>query len=242
MLDLIDERLPAGHLLEAGCGLGRYLLYAVARGHRAIGIDFAIDPLKRVVAHDPRALVAAADLSHMPFAPQTFDTILCFGVLEHFETGAAPQVKELAALLRPGGWLVVTVPYANFLKRRRATAGGQDVVKAGAELPDGMRFYQHCFTRSEARALVSAGGLEIIEERRVSRLFWLLGGRSGRRKGVPQPPGASAKPAGPPPAAGRLRGLLRDAAYWLQWAIPPDLTSHMIVVVGRKPASASPGS
>lgn len=240
MLDWIDERLAAGRTLEAGCGLGRYLLYAVSRGHRAIGIDFAVDPLKRIAAHDPRAMVAAADLSHLPFAAETFDTVLCFGVLEHFETGAAAQVNELAALLRPGGWLIVTVPYASYLKRRRAAGGGPDVIEAGRPLPAGMGFYQHCFTRSEARALVSAGGLEVVAERRVSRLFWLLGRRAARR--TPAASASAGAPrkadASPSPPQG-LRRLARDAAYWAQWAIPPDLTSHMIVVVGRKPATAA---
>jgi SAM-dependent methyltransferase len=237
ILDLIDRRVPSGRLLEAGCGLGRYLLYVGARGGDPIGIDFALEPLKRITSHEPRARVAAADLSRLPFPPETFETILCFGVLEHFEQGAAGQTAELAALLRPSGWLIVTVPYANFLKRRRAAAGGSDVVSSVDALPPGMGFYQHCFTRAEARNIVHGAGLNVIEERRISRLFWLLGGRSGG----PRRPGA-----GPSASAGQvvrrgrgsiLRSLAREAAYWAQWAIPPDLTSHMIAIVGQKPPS-----
>jgi SAM-dependent methyltransferase len=244
ILDLVDRRLGSGPMLEAGCGLGRYLLYAHDRGGDAVGIDFAMEPLQRIAAHQPAARLAAADLGRLPFADGTFDTILCLGVLEHFEHGAGEQAKELTRVLRPGGWLIVTVPYANRLKRRRARVPGTDIVPHGVPPPAGMSFYQHCFTRGEARALVEAAGCDVIKERPVSRLFWLLGGLSARRgangsapKAAPAMPSRASGAAPGRPARGSVwRAIAREAAYWGQWAVPGDLASHMIAVVGRKPA------
>jgi SAM-dependent methyltransferase len=235
ILDLIDERIPAGLLLEAGCGLGKYLLYVRQHRGQAIGIDFAVDALQTVTRRAPGTPVIAADLSRMPFAPGTFETVLCFGVLEHFEQGAEAQVRALTDLLKPGGWLIATVPYANWLKRRRAWSGTDNIVEAGAPFPPGMSFYQHCFTRREARALVASAGCEIIRDRRVARLFWLL----GRRTNQPRASAATRTSSGTVrsgSSAGLPRAALREAAYLAQWLIPGDLTAHMIAIVGRKPA------
>lgn len=235
ILDWIDERVSGGRMLEAGCGLGRYLLYVQSHGGDVVGIDFALEPLRRIKVYARSARLAGADLAQLPFAGGSFDTILCFGVLEHFERGAEVQARELARLLRPSGWLIVTVPYASFLKRRRARTPGTDIVVPGAPLPPGMQFYQHCFTQNEARALVQSAGCDVIRQRRISRLFWLLGGRSGRSR--PRTV-ASATPRQPvvvtPSPARGLRALARETAYWAQWALPGDLSSHMIAVVGRK--------
>ena len=240
ILDLIDERIPCGLMLEAGCGLGKYLHYVQQRHGHAIGIDFAIDALQTISRRAPGTPVIAADLSQMPFAPGTFDTVLCFGVLEHFEDGAEGQVRALSDLLKPGGWLIATVPYANRLKRRRAQAGTGNIVEAGAPLPPGMSFYQHCFTREEARALIRSGGCDVIRDRLVARLFWLLGRRTNQPK-VPKPSSVSTaqSPAASSGSSASLpRAAVREVAYLGQWLIPGDLTSHMIAIVGRKPAEA----
>lgn len=236
ILDLIDERIPAGLMLEAGCGLGKYLLYVRQHHGQAIGIDFAVDALQTVTQRAPGTPVIAADLSRMPFAPGTFETVLCFGVLEHFESGAETQVRALTDLLKPGGWLIATVPYANWLKRRRARDGTDNIVEAGAPFPSGMSFYQHCFTRREARALVAGAGCEIIRDRRVARLFWLLGRRTNQPRTSPAP-GTSSGTVRSGSSASLPRAVLREVAYMAQWLIPGDLTAHMIAVVGRKPTA-----
>ena len=238
ILDFVDARIRAGRLLEAGCGLGRYLLYTHARGGDAIGIDFASETLTRVRGHQPSARVVAGDLTQLPFAERAFDTILCLGVVEHFEHGAGLPLSQLTAALRPSGWLIVTVPYANKLKRRRATRGVGDVVAADHPLPPGTTFYQYCFTRAEARDLLRTAGLTVIRERRISRLFWLFGGRSTASPTQRTSAGAAVRPLRAMRGAfyRGIRPILREALYWSQWAIPGDLTSHMIVVVGQKPS------
>ena len=236
ILDLVDARVEKGRMLEAGCGLGRYLLYTHARGGDAIGLDFAGESLARVQHHQPSARVVLGDLTQLPFRGQTFDTILCLGVVEHFEDGARLPLSQLAAALRPSGWLIVTVPYANLLKRRRAARGDTDVVDAGRRVPQGRTFYQYCYTRAEARDLLRDAGLNVIRDRRISRLFWLLGGRSAHEQASPARPGVQPRHISSirGSALRAVRPLIREGAYWAQWAIPGDLTSHMIAVVGQK--------
>jgi SAM-dependent methyltransferase len=234
ILDLVRKRIGRGRLLEAGCGLGRYALHIESAGGDVIGIDFVHEPLRRIRAHRASARLAVADLSHLPFAPQSFDTILCLGLLEHFESGSDAPLAELAAVLRPGGWLIVTVPYANRLKRRRARRGDPTIIAAGTSTAGEVSFYQYCFTREEARSLVESAGLRVILDRRISRLFWLLGRRSAGRLAAPASASIPRRRVG---FERRVKQSIRDFACMLQWAIPPDLTSHMIAVVGQKPES-----
>jgi SAM-dependent methyltransferase len=50
-----------------------------------------------------------ADVTGLPFADHSFDALLCSHVLEHVpDDGAA--MRELARVLRPGGWGVIDVP------------------------------------------------------------------------------------------------------------------------------------
>ena len=243
ILDLVDRRLPVGRTLEAGCGLGKYVLYAAERNADLVGIDFVPEAIAAIRSRRRDARVAVADLGRLPFADSSFETVLCLGVLEHFEGGASEYMSELVRVLRPAGWLIATVPYANRLKRRRARRPNTDVIDQEAAAPEGQCFYQYCYSRSEARALVERGGLEVVHDRRISRLFWLMGRRAARTQ-VSSPPRRPTVESIPVPQAKRSSSLprraARETAYLLQHFIPPDLTSHMIAVVGRKP-SREPG-
>ncbi len=52
-----------------------------------------------------------ADAHSLPFADASFETVLCAETLEHLRAPAA-TVAEMHRVLRPGGRVVVTVPFA----------------------------------------------------------------------------------------------------------------------------------
>jgi SAM-dependent methyltransferase len=79
---LFERLLPKnGRILEAGCGIGRWVVWLRRRGFHAVGMDFSEEALRRVVAHVPDTPVARADLFAIPAADATFDAILSLGVL-----------------------------------------------------------------------------------------------------------------------------------------------------------------
>jgi SAM-dependent methyltransferase len=113
---LLDEWLgegPCGLVLKTdlfdeavGAGLCRALR---ARARRVIGIDVSI-----ATARDARpqgGTVLAADVRHLPFLRDTFDTIVSTSTLDHFDSTEeiTGSLGELAQVLRPGGRLVVTL-------------------------------------------------------------------------------------------------------------------------------------
>ena len=90
-----------GAVLNAGCG-GRDVTPLLVRNGAARVTNCDLDP------KIPGAI--RCDLSAIPLADASFDAVLCNAVLEHVQL---PQrvVSELRRLTRPGGVLVLGVPF-----------------------------------------------------------------------------------------------------------------------------------
>jgi SAM-dependent methyltransferase/glycosyltransferase involved in cell wall biosynthesis len=110
--DLVERMLPPGitDVLEVGCGQGAFGARLAQRYHY-LGVE--PDPTSYAVARQRVAAVAgdgevrnimAADLGDAQF-----DLVCAFEVLEHIEDDKA-ALTEWAGRLRPGGWLMVSVP------------------------------------------------------------------------------------------------------------------------------------
>jgi SAM-dependent methyltransferase len=100
-------------ILDAGCGNGRYtrfLLRAAPADALLTAFDLSPRMLKRARRrlHSPRVSHVAADLTRLPYADASFDTIVCGWVLEHLPD-PRPGLYELARVLQPGGKLLLLV-------------------------------------------------------------------------------------------------------------------------------------
>ena len=101
-------------VLDVACGTGFELgLLGALRAVRAVGVDAATDVLHAARRRDAGAALARARLERLPFADAAFDKVLCSETLEHVPDDAA-ALRELWRVLRPGGALAVSVPYADF--------------------------------------------------------------------------------------------------------------------------------
>lgn len=96
-------------VLDAGCGTGRVAAALAARGHRVLGID--ADPLLVDAGreHHPGVPLACRDLVDLTPADGPFDLVVAAGnVMVFLAPGSEPAVvRALAAVLRPGGRLVL---------------------------------------------------------------------------------------------------------------------------------------
>jgi len=100
-------------ILDAGCGNGRYtrfLLRDAPPDALITAFDLSQRMLKRARRrlHSPRVTHVAADLTRLPYADASFDTIVCGWVLEHLPD-PRPGLGELARVLQPGGKLLLLV-------------------------------------------------------------------------------------------------------------------------------------
>ena len=100
--------LPAGaEVLDAGCGSGRTMdelrRYGTVHGFdlNPLGVEYA-----RGRGHGD---VEVARVEEIPHPDSSFDLITCLDVIEHTPDDVA-SLRELRRVVRPGGWLVVTVP------------------------------------------------------------------------------------------------------------------------------------
>lgn len=112
---------PHCRILDMGCGNGRHTAAAFehAKVH-AIGADIkaslvqeARDRLRFHEAlrpnHNSLWSLAAAEITRLPFKNQSYDIVICSEVLEHIPDHHR-AVGELIRILKPNGYLVISVP------------------------------------------------------------------------------------------------------------------------------------
>ncbi|MBD5635935.1 MAG: class I SAM-dependent methyltransferase, partial [Candidatus Eremiobacteraeota bacterium] len=118
------ERMLALHrdgtLLEAGCGLGQWLFFALERGTKhAIGLDLTADTLRRLRKSETlrsyfdegRIELLEGDMRAIPLAAESVDLIFSFGVIEHVVSRDSQKtVDEFFRVLRPGGRILLATP------------------------------------------------------------------------------------------------------------------------------------
>ncbi len=115
---LIERALPAGgQVLEAGCGLGQYVILLRRRGRAVAGADWSLDGLRRCRAASPSAPLAVMDLAQLAVRSGALAGYVSLGVVEHDPEGPDAIVADAARALAPGGRLVLSVPYVNGVRR-----------------------------------------------------------------------------------------------------------------------------
>lgn len=114
----LADRLPIDALvLNVGVGSGQLERLARARGVRALSLD--PDPASLAHARGVAAgegSYVAGDLRTLPFADGTLDAVVVSEVLEHLDDELLHvALREIHRILRPGGTLWGTVPFAERL-------------------------------------------------------------------------------------------------------------------------------
>ncbi len=109
-------------LLDVGCGTGYLMEELTQQGYRIAGLDLRPEGLRSTRNDLPAALLIQAEATHLPLAAETFEAVLMLDVMEHVDDRAL--LREIGAVLKPGGILVLTVPALPWLWSYRDTAAG----------------------------------------------------------------------------------------------------------------------
>ena len=154
---------PGSRIVEGGCGLGDKV-YALQRaGFCAFGVDFAADTVGLIHRNVPELQVIESDVREMPFREGSFDGYWSLGVIEHFQDGYHPIAREMARVLRPGGYLFLTFPYISPLRSLKTALGLYPVLTDSGQV-EMDRFYQYALNAGHVIDHMESLGFRLVHK------------------------------------------------------------------------------
>jgi 2-polyprenyl-3-methyl-5-hydroxy-6-metoxy-1,4-benzoquinol methylase len=129
VMEYIQRPTPYERVLDFGCGSGVMLPYLSQISSQVTAMDVDLLPLERVQAYIPLAKnveVKDAGKNNISDLPaNSFDLVIALDVLEHVKD-LPHTLRELLALLKPGGQLIVSGPTENVLYRLGRKVAGPE--------------------------------------------------------------------------------------------------------------------
>jgi ubiquinone/menaquinone biosynthesis C-methylase UbiE len=108
---LLGEARAGERVLDLGCGAGRFVRALAEAGSEPVGVEIAEAALERARRNAPGADLRLLEPDgSLPLEHRSVDLVWCSEVLEHV-ADVAGQLVEVRRVLRPGGRLLVTVPF-----------------------------------------------------------------------------------------------------------------------------------
>ena len=156
---LLGEVRAGERVLDLGCGAGRFVAALRDAGAEAVGVELAEAALERARRNAPGADLRLVEPDgSLPLDHASVDLVWCSEVLEHV-ADTAYLLLEVRRVLRPGGRLLVTVPYHGRVKGALIALARFDA--HFDPLGQHLRFY----TRSSLTATLQRSGFEAVRVR-----------------------------------------------------------------------------
>jgi len=162
---LLTSHLEKGKkYLDAGSGLGGWLSFLRARGFEMVGVESSRRAVELAKKLDPTLPIELGDISKLSFEADSFDGYVSIGSWEYVEDGTEQVVQEAARVLKPGGVLLIEVPYGNPLRRLiYFPLKSVEVWFRSSVLGRKSIFSHHIFRKGDITELLKECGFEIME-------------------------------------------------------------------------------
>nr|WP_240929844.1 methyltransferase domain-containing protein [Streptomyces coryli] len=130
---------PPRTVLDIGCGQGTQALALARRGHAVTGLDTSsrlLADFRAALAEEPaevrgRVRLVEGDAERIVdrFGPDSFDVVLCHGVLMYF-ADPGPLLNQIAQVAKPGATISLLVRNGDALAMRPALLGDWPAAEA----------------------------------------------------------------------------------------------------------------
>jgi SAM-dependent methyltransferase len=153
--DLFLAYIPkGGRVIDGGCGFAKWVIYLKRLGYDIVGIDNNEIAVAKLKDFDGSLQVEFGDILDIHYPDSSFDAYISMGVIEHFEDGPLPALKEAHRVLKPNGLIFVSVPTVNIMRKfiRRPLRSFVNV------LPKSFRVLRSNWGKSKRIALRAAAG------------------------------------------------------------------------------------
>jgi SAM-dependent methyltransferase len=118
LCNFFSKHLPlSGNLLEAGCGLGRWVFFLKERGYLINGLEISHNAISAISSVEHDANFIRGDVLTLPYRDNSLDAVISLGVVEHFPQGPQKALIEMKRVLKSGGKIIISVPFASLLRR-----------------------------------------------------------------------------------------------------------------------------
>ena len=159
-LDMIVSRVEPGEkVLEAGCGPGFLAKLLADKGAHVVGADVSPVGVERTARRGIEAHHVDLDTTKLPFADQSFETVICNSNLEHL-FHLEQNLAECIRVLRVGGKFIWMEPNTGHWRYRLWLLCGR--FPYISEAPTDPYHIRH-LTAFEMLRLCRANGLEVKE-------------------------------------------------------------------------------
>lgn len=116
LLDKFEPYRKTNKLLDVGCGVGYFLDVARERGWEVYGTEFTDESMR--INRDKGFNMNQGPLKATNYAPESFDIITSFEVIEHINN-PDEEMNQIKTILRQGGLFYCTTPNFNSLSRHQ---------------------------------------------------------------------------------------------------------------------------
>jgi 2-polyprenyl-3-methyl-5-hydroxy-6-metoxy-1,4-benzoquinol methylase len=149
-----------GAILDAGCGLG-YGSEMLYRSHKSIvSFDISSTALSYAKKIYSGPMYVRADAQSLPFANESFDTVVALEIIEHLDNGLL-LLWEIHRVLKDEGILIISTPNTAHLRNRL------DCLVFHKKIPNRPTnpYHKHEYSSKEFTRLLTSAGF-VIEQKR----------------------------------------------------------------------------
>jgi ubiquinone/menaquinone biosynthesis C-methylase UbiE len=164
-LEMLAQRWQKGRLLNIGCAHGPDFL-PFTQNFDLYGVDFSTEMLKLARKYSQKfkfpVILSVSDVSHLPYADETFDSAISVATYHHVKGKKEKQValSELRRVLKPGGEAFITV-WNRW--QSKFWFKPKEVAVSWRKRDKTLERYYYLFTYPELEKLVKTAGFDVLK-------------------------------------------------------------------------------